>query len=71
MDSMRDIQERMMKGCRWDGGYPKVIHVGMGIICRVDSKAEEDAVYKQTLYGNLIAITLVIIGGFLAWYFYL
>lgn len=72
MKSMRETQAEMLRGCRWDGGYPKVMHMGLGIIA-VARDAEEESQLQATLdddwkiwLGSLLVC--LPLGGLLIWW---
>lgn len=61
MKSMNEIQNEMLKDCRFDGGYPKPMHVGMGILRVAKSKEEEEQINKETFWIHVIGFGSAII----------
>lgn len=56
MKSMQKMQAEMLGKARWDGGYPKVIYMGMGMIALARSEAEEKQLKRDAMRCMAIGV---------------
>jgi hypothetical protein len=54
MQTMEQMQNEMLKKARWDGGYPKAIHVGLGIIALAHNEDDEKRLRKNAMVTSII-----------------
>ena len=68
MKSMAQMQNEMLKKSDFTGGYPRIVHVGMGIIALANNKDEMDKLQRDNFIGaiifsvGMIAILFCVIG---------
>lgn len=68
MKSMAQMQNEMIAKADFTGGYPRVVHVGMGIIALAHNKKELDRLQRDGLieaivFGVcLLALFLCVVG---------
>ncbi len=54
MKSMAQMQNEMIAKADFTGGYPRVVHVGMGIIALAHDKQEFDRLQRDGLIGAIV-----------------
>lgn len=54
MKSMVQMQNEMIAKADFTGGYPRVVHVGMGIIAIAHNKKELDRLQRDGLIGAIV-----------------
>lgn len=69
MRTMAEMQADILRRARFDGGYPKVIHMGMGTICLARSKEHEARIRREIIRGWVFAI-ITVVGFFALMFFY-
>jgi hypothetical protein len=63
MKSMHQLQSELLSKARWDGGYPKAVHMGMGTIALANSAEEEREMRRGTVIAHLVGIPLGLVLG--------
>lgn len=65
MKSMKQMQDEMLAKCRFDGSYPRPIHMGMGIIALAHDEEQERLLLKsnETLLWVVLAGFGLILAG--------
>ena len=62
MKSMEQMQNEILRKARWDGGWPRAVHMGMGIIALAKDKANYDRLQAENLWAwKTAAITAVVL----------
>lgn len=56
MKSMAQMQAEMLARARWDGGYPKAVHMFPGLIAMAHSEEEERRLRRSNVRILLTAI---------------
>lgn len=69
MKSMGQMQNEMMAKADFSGGYPRVVHMGMGIIALAHTKKEFDELQREAMIGVVIIgvgllVSLLVVIGF-------
>lgn len=69
MKSMKKMQDEILSQARWDGGYPKAVHMGLGIIALAHSKEEEERMNRETMQIHIWGLVVpIIISPLLIWF---
>jgi hypothetical protein len=69
MPPMQEMQNDLLNQCRFDGGYPKPVIIGMGGIAMANNKEEEDRLHRDNLicWVVWIVVNLVFWPVFILW----
>ena len=70
MKSMAQMQNEMIAKADFTGGYPRAVHIGMGIIALAHDKKEFDELQREAMIGVMIVgagalVSLLVVIGFL------
>jgi hypothetical protein len=66
MKTMREVQEKILSKARWDGGWPRAVHMGMGIIALAKDESDLKSLRRQRnlsyLAGAILGVVLTVAG---------
>jgi hypothetical protein len=72
MKTMQQMQSEIISKARWDGGYPKAMHMGLGVIALARDEQHERELRKQgAASARFMAagylVMLVFLFGWIVW----
>ena len=69
MKTMKQMHEEILSKARWDGGWPRVIIVGPGIIALAKDQAHWDELRRSSVRAMLAGVvTALVIGAVVVWF---
>lgn len=58
MKSMKQMQSEILGKARWDGGWPRAVHVGMGVVALAKDQEHYNALVKSSMRANIWGVVI-------------
>ena len=69
MKSMEQMQEEMLSRCYKKGGWPKPVHMGLGIMALAFNQDQYEELKKSAVSSMITGLALAVIFGIILVYF--
>ena len=60
MKSMEQIQRELLAKARWDGGWPRAVHVGLGCVALAHSQEEYDRIKRGDRIAWCVSLAIAL-----------